>query len=152
MAQFGIVTTSDTSALDLATSSHCVELVELVLSGDVAFADGIDRLLVLRRLGTPEQNKNVDGALKSLAHNTDASIACAARRTLHERFVDDAWQLFIQYREAMVQTRREYDDIITIVLHNAGVVEDTAMQQSPEQAEAETNLTEAGDEDSLESF
>ena len=99
---------SDTSALDLATSSHCVELVELVLSGDIAVADGIDRLLVLRRLGTPEQKKNVVGALKSLAHNTDASIACAARRTLHERFVDDAWQLFIQYREAMVQTRREY--------------------------------------------
>ena len=139
--------------MDLATSSHCVELVELVLSGDIAVADGIDRLLVLRRLGTPEQKKkNVVGALKSFAHNTDASIACAARRTLHERFVDDAWQLFIQYREAMVQTRREYDDIITSVLHNAGVVEETAMQQSPEQAEAETNQTEAGDEDSLESF
>jgi hypothetical protein len=26
--------------------------------------------------------------------------------------VDDAWQLFIQYREAMAQTRREHDDII----------------------------------------
>ena len=142
----------DTSALDLATSSHCVELVELVLSGDIAVADGIDRLLVLRRLGTPEQKKNVVGALKSLAHNTDASIACAARRALHERFVDDAWQLFIQYREAMVQTRREYDDIITIVLHNAGVVEETAMQQSPEQAEAETDQTEAADADSLGSF
>ena len=66
--------------------------------------------------------------------------------------MDDAWQLFIQYREAMAQTRREYDDIITAVLHNLAAVEETAMQQNLEQAEIETDQTEAADADSLESF
>ena len=112
----------------------------------------MDRLIVLRRSGTPEQKMHAVGALQILACNPDVSIARAARRVLHERFVDDAWQLFIQYREAMAQTRREHDDIVTAVLHNLAAVEETAMQQSLEQAEIETDQTEAADADSLESF
>ena len=143
---------SDTSARYLATGAHCAELVELVRSGDIAVADGIDQLIELRRSGTPEQKQNAVGALQTLACNPDVSIARAVRRFLHQRFVDDAWQLFIQYREAMTQTRREHDDIITAVLHNLVAVEETATQQSLEQAEIETDQTEAADADSLESF
>ena len=146
-AQSDLIDMSDTSARYLATSAHCVELVELVRSGDIAVADGIDQLIELRRSGTPEQKKNAVGALQTLACNPDVSIACAARRVLHERFVDDAWRLFIQYREAMTQTRREHDDIITAVLHNLVAVEETATQQSLEQAEINTDQTEAADAD-----
>ena len=52
--------------------------------------------------------------------------------------------------EALAQTRREHDDIITAVLHNSVAVKETATQQSLEQAEIETDQTEAADADSLE--
>ena len=52
----------------------------------------------------------------------------------------------------MAQTRREHDDIITAVLHNLVAVEETATQQRLEQAEIETDQTEAADADSLGSF
>ena len=45
----------------------------------------------------------------------------------------------------MTQTRREHDDIITAVLHNLVAVMETAAQQSLEQAEIETDQTEAAD-------
>ena len=52
----------------------------------------------------------------------------------------------------MAQTRREYDEVVTAVMHNLAAVEETTMQQNLEQAEIETDQTEAADADSLESF
>ena len=91
-------------------------------------------------------------ALRNFVCNLDVWIARAAQRVLHERFVDDAWQFFTQYHEAMAQTRREYDEVVTAVQHYLAAVEEATIQQNPEQAEIVTDHTEAADADSLESF
>ena len=143
---------TDTSIRYLATGAHCAGVVELVCSGDISVTDGIDRLIVFRRSGTSEQKMSAVVALQNLACNPDVWIARAARRVLHERFVDDAWQLFTQYHEAMAQTRREYDKVVTAVQHNLAAVEEATIQQNPEQVEIVTDQTEAADADSLESF
>ena len=99
LAQSVLLAMTDTSIRYLATGVHCVGVVELVCSGDISVTDGIDRLIVFRRSRTSEQRMSAVGALQNLACNPDVSIARAARRVLHERFVDDAWQLFTQYHE-----------------------------------------------------
>ena len=143
---------TDTSTRYLVTGAHCAGVVELVCSGDISVTDGIDRLIVFRRSGTSEKKMSAVVALQNLACNPDVWIARAARRVLHERFVDDAWQFFTQYHEAMAQTRREYDEVVTAVQHNLAAVEEATIQQNPEQAEIVTDQAEAADADSLESF
>ena len=141
-----------TSIRYLVTGAHCAGVVELVCSGDISVTDGIDRLIVFRRSGTSEQKVRAVVALQFLACNPDVWIARSARRVLHERFVDDAWQVFTQYHEAAAQTRREYDEVVTAVQHNSAAVEEATIQQNPEQAEIVTDQTEAADADSLESL
>ena len=152
LAQSVLSAMTDTSIRNLVPGAHCTGVVELVCSGDISVTDGIDRLIVFRRSGTSEQTMSAVVALQNLACNPDLWIARAARRVLHERFVDDSWQLFTQYHEAMAQTRREYDEVVTAVQHNLAAVEEATIQQNPEQAEIVTDQTEAADADSLESF
>ena len=143
---------TDTSTRYLVTGAHCAGVVELVCSGDISVTDGIDRLIVFRHSGTSGQRMSAVVALQNLACNPDLWIARAARRVLHERFVDDSWLLFTQYREAMAQTRREYDEVVTAVQHHLAAVEEVTIQLNPEQAEIVPDHTEAADADSLESF
>ena len=142
---------TDTSAR-LVTCSHCAGVVDLVCEGDISVKDGVERLVAFRQMGTSEQRMNAVSALQFLACNLDLWIASAARRVLHERFVDDSWLLFTQYREAMAQTRREYDEVVTAVQHHLAAVEEVSIQLNPEQAEIVTDHTETADADSLESF
>ena len=127
---------TDTSARYLVTCAHCAVVVELVWSGGMSVTDGIDRLIVFRHSGTSEQRMSAVVALQNFACNPDLWIARAARRVLHERFVDDSWLLFTQYREAMAQTRREYDEVVTAVQHYLAAVEEVTIQQNPEHADS----------------
>ena len=143
---------TDTSTRYLVTCAHCAGVVELVCSGDISVTDGIDRLIVFRHSGTSEQRMSAVVALQNLACNPDLWIAHAARRVLHERFVDDSWLLFTQYREAMAQTRREYDEVVTAVQPHVAAVEVATIQQNPVLPEIVSDHADDADADSLESF
>ena len=143
---------TDTSIRYLVTCAHCAGVVEFVCPGDMSVTDGIDRLVVFRHSGTSEQRMNAVVALQNLACNPDLWIARAARRVLHERFVDDSWLLFTQYHEAMAQTRREHDEVVTAVQHHLAAVEEVTIQLNPVQAEIVPDRSETADADSLESF
>ena len=142
---------TDTSTR-LVTCAHCAGVVDLVCEGDISVKDGVERLVVFRQVGTSEQRMSAVSALQFLACNLDLWISSAARRVLHERFVDDSWLLFTQYREAMAQTRREYDEVVTAVQHHVAAVEVATIQLNPVQAEIVPDHTDAADADSLESF
>ena len=142
---------TDTSTR-LVTCAPCAGVVDLVCEGDISVKDGIERLAVFRQVGTSEQRMSAVSALQSLACNPDLWIASAARRVLHERFVDDAWLLFTQYREATALTRREYDEVVTAVQHHVAAVEVATIQLNPVLAEIVPDHNDAADADSLESF
>ena len=142
---------TDTSAR-LVTCSHCAGVVDLVCEGDISVKDGVERLVVFRQVGTSEQRMSAVSALQFLACNPDLWIASAARRVLHERFVDDSWLLFTQYREAMAQTRREYDEVVTAVQLHVAAVEVAIINRNPVLPEIVSDHADDADADSLESF
>ena len=100
------------------TCAHCAGVVNIVCDGDISVKDGIARLVLSRQAGTPEQRRSAVSALQFLAYNSDPGIAHAAQHALHERFVDDMWQLFAKYHEDNAQTMREYNEIMTAVQWN----------------------------------
>ena len=114
--------------------------------------DSIDRLVVFRQVGASEQRMNAVSALQFLACNPDLWIANAAQRALHERFVDDSWLLFCQYREALALTRREYDDVVKAVQLHVAVAEVAATYHIPVPPEIVADHADHADADSLESF
>ena len=142
---------TDTSSR-LVTCALCAGVVDLVCEGDISVKDGIDGLILFRQAGTSEQNMNAVSALQFLACNPDLGIANAVQRALHERFVDDSWQLFTQYREAMSQTRREYDEVVTAVQLHAAAVEVTTIQRNPVLPEIVSDHADDADAGSLESL
>ena len=143
---------TDTSTRYFVTCAHCAGVVELVCSGDISVTDGIDRLIVFRHSGTSEQRMSAVVALQNLACNPDLWIARAARRVLHEWFVDDSWRLFMKYREAMAQTRREYDEVVTAVQLHVAAVEVAIIQRNLILPEIVSDHADDADADSLESF
>ena len=128
------------SRTSLVTCAHCAGVVNIVCDGDISVMDGIALLVVSRQAGTPEQRRSAVSALKFLAYNSDPGIARAAKHALHERFVDDMWQLFIKYQKDKAQTKRKYNEIMTAVQWNP---------VSPEIAPDQAHDDDAG---SLESF
>ena len=136
----------------LVTCALCAGVVDLVCEGDISVKDGIDRLILFRQAGTSEQRMNAVSALQFLACNPDLGIANAAQRALHERFVDDSLLLFTQYREAMAQTRREYDEVVTAVQLHAAAVEATTIQRHPILPVIVPDHADDADAGSLESF
>ena len=136
----------------VVTCAHCAGVVDVVCEGDFSVKDGIARLAVFRQVGTSEQRMSAVFALQSLALNPDLWIASAARRVLHERFVDDSWLLFTQYRDAMAQTKREYDEVVTAAQLHVAVAEVATIQRNPVPPEIVSDHADDADADSLESF
>ena len=136
----------------LVTCALCAGVVDLVCEGDISVKDGIDRVILFRQAGTSEQRMNAVSALQFLACNPDLGIANAAQRFLRERFVDDSWQLFTQYCEAIAQTRREYDEVMTAVLLHATAAEVTTTQRNPVPPDTASNHAHDADAGSVESF
>ena len=122
------------------TCAHCAGVVNIVCDGDISVKDGIARLVLSRQAGTPEQRRSAVSAFQVLAYNSDLGIARAAQHALHERFVDDMWQLFTKYNEDKAQTMREYNEIMTVVKWN------------PTSPDIVLDLAHDDDAGSLESF
>ena len=142
---------TDTSSC-VVTCAHCAGVVDLVREGDISVKDGIERLAVFRKVGTSEQRMSAVSALRPLAYNPDLGIASAARCVLHERFVDDSWLLFTQYREALALTMREYDDVVRAAQLHVAAAEVATTQQNPVPPEIVADHADDADADSLESF
>ena len=151
LVQPALVTMATTRS-HLITCAHCDGVVNLVCDGVIPVKNGIDRLVLFRQAGTPEQRTSAVTALQFLACNLDRGIANAAQRFLRERFVDDSWQLFTQYREAIAQTMREYDEVMTAVLLHATAAEVTTTQRNPVPPDTASNHAHDADAGSVESF
>ena len=134
------------------TSAHCAGVVDLVCAGDISVEDGVDRLVVFRHVGTPEQRTSAVSALQFLARSPDVWIASATRRVLHDRFVEDSWLLFTQYRDAMAQARLEYEEVVTGILYQVSAAGSPAAPTSSVPPEIALVQEDDGDADSLESF
>ena len=127
-------------------------MVDLVCDGDISVKDGVDRLVVFRHVGTPEQRTSAVSALQFLARSPDVWIASATRRVLHERFVEDSWLLFTQYRDAMAQARLEYEEVVTAALCHVAAGEVPTILRIPVPPEIVLDQAVDVDADSLESF
>ena len=140
------------ASIRLATSAHCAGVVDLVCDGDISVKDGVDRLVVFRHVGTPEQRTSAVSALQFLARCPDVWIASATRRVLHDRFVEESWLLFTQYRDAMVQARLEYEEVVTATLCHVAAGEVSTILRIPVPSEVVPDQANDVDADSLESF
>ena len=136
----------------LATCAHCSGVVDLVWYGDISVRDGVARLVALRQGGTPEQRTSSVAALQFLARCPDAWIASATRRVLHDRFVEESWLLFTQYRDAMAQARLEYEEVVTAALCHVAAGEVATILRIPVPSEVVPDQADDVDADSLESF
>ena len=136
----------------LATCAYCSGVVDLVWYGDISVREGVDRLVVLRQNGSPEQRTSSVAALQFLARCSDAWIARATRSVLQERLVEESWLLFTQYREAMAQARLEYEEVVPATLRHVVPREVSSSLQIPVPSEVVPDHADDVDAVSLESF
>ena len=127
-------------------------MVDLVWYGDISVREGVDRLVVLRQDGTPDQRTSSVAALQFLARCSDAWIARATRSVLQERLVEESWLLFTQYRDAMAQAKLEYEEVVPATLRHVVPREVSSSLQIPVPSEVVPDHADDVDAVSLESF
>ena len=140
------------AGLRVITSPHCAGVVDLVRDGHISVKEGVARLGVFRHVGTPEQRASAVAALQFLARCPDVGIAWATRHVLHDRFGEESWSLFTQYRDAMAQLRLEYEDVASTALCYAASGEVASTYRIPAPSETVPDQADEDDAYSLESF